>query len=169
LGVGVWVWWLGQALCERTNKPSRQGFGGWVKLSANERTNVGVGALFVRSHRSQGTGLHRPVCSFARRGEGRAEAVVVRAGVEGKRVGWLWPCGQVITYDLANCSWSGIMHKVLHWSIVSKRRVSGQRLLGSGSPRHVRCTTAYRGSLPSSRKRTLSQSVRWAIAVGEQA
>ena len=31
-----------------------------------ERTNVGVRALFVRPHRSQGTGLHRPVCSFAR-------------------------------------------------------------------------------------------------------
>ncbi len=86
---------------------------GWGRVCANERTNVGVGALFVRSHRSQGTGaLHQPVCSFvriARRhagaaseplfvrtraeggeegcAEGPVEARVVGAGVEGRRVG----------------------------------------------------------------------------------
>jgi hypothetical protein len=51
-------------------------------VSANERTNVGVGALFVRSQRSQGmgAGLHRPVRSFVRRGEGEVKVVMRQAG-----------------------------------------------------------------------------------------
>jgi hypothetical protein len=54
---------------------------GKLSVRENRRTNVGVGALFVRSYRSQGmgTGLHRPVCSFARRGECE-EAAVMRVG-----------------------------------------------------------------------------------------
>jgi hypothetical protein len=61
--------WYGLAVRLRTppvRPPARRGpgAGGMVWPCA-----YGVGSLFVRSH-GMGRGLHRPVCSFGRRGEG---------------------------------------------------------------------------------------------------
>ena len=104
--LGRWGCWSGQRSLRTNEQTLSSGLCGG-SVSANERTNVGVGALFVRSHRSQGmgTGLHRPVCSFAmfaaKRGSGERTFVRSFVGardvpkswwsgrwVEGRRGGW---------------------------------------------------------------------------------